>query len=267
MAEISAALVKELRDRTGAGMMACKRALQETNGDIDAAVTLLRERGMAQAAKRAGRETTEGKVGYRLADDGSKGTMVAVGCETEPVSNNDEFLAYAKKVLELVEQKGVGAESELEEERVALSAKLGENIAVVGGARFEAIDGGLVSAYAHPPANKLGVLVQVRGADADLGRKLAMHIAASNPQWIGREDVPEETVASEREIYANSDEVQSKPEQAREKIVEGMLNKKFFGANVLVDQEWIHDSSKSVGQALKEAGADVLEFERFALSG
>jgi elongation factor Ts len=267
MAEISAALVKELRDRTGAGMMDCKRALQETNGDIDAAVTLLRERGMAQAAKRAGRETTEGKVGYRLADDGSKGTMEAVGCETEPVSNNDEFLAYAKNVLELVEQKGVGAESELEDERVALSAKLGENIAVVGGARFEAIDGGLISAYAHPPANKLGVLVQVRGADADLGRKLAMHIAASNPQWIGREDVPEETVASEREIYANSDEVQSKPEQAREKIVEGMLNKKFFGANVLVDQEWIHDSSKSVGQALKEAGADVLEFERFALSG
>jgi elongation factor Ts len=267
MAEISAALVKELRDRTGAGMMDCKRALQETNGDLDAAVTLLRERGMAQAAKRAGRETTEGKVGYRLADDGSKGTMVAVGCETEPVSNNDEFLAYAKKVLELVEQKGVGADSELEEERVALSAKLGENIAVVGGARFEAIDGALISAYAHPPAHKLGVLVQVRGADSDLGRKLAMHIAASNPQWIGREDVPEETVASEREIYANSDEVQSKPEQAREKIVEGMLNKKFFGANVLVDQEWIHDSSKSVGQALKEAGADVLEFERFALSG
>jgi elongation factor Ts len=267
MAEISAALVKELRDRTGAGMMDCKRALQETNGDIDAAVTLLRERGMAQAAKRAGRETTEGKVGYRLADDGSKGTMVAVGCETEPVSNNDEFLAYAKKVLELVEEKGVGAESELEDERIALSAKLGENIAVAGGARFEAVDGGLVSAYAHPPANKLGVLVQVRGGDADFARKLAMHIAASSPQWIGREDVPEETVASEREIYANTDEVQSKPEQAREKIVDGMLNKRFFGANVLADQEWIHDSSKSVGQALKEAGAEVLEFERFALSG
>jgi elongation factor Ts len=266
-AEISAALVKELRDRTGAGMMDCKRALQETNGDLEAAITLLRERGMAQAAKRAGRETTEGKVGYRLADDGSKGTMVAVGCETEPVSWNDEFLAYAKKVLELVEDKGVGAESELEDERVALSAKLGENIAVVGGARFEAVDGGLVAAYAHPPANKLGVLVQVRGADADLGRKLAMHIAASNPQWIGREDVPEDAVAAEREIYANSDEVQSKPEQAREKIVEGMLNKRFFGANVLVDQEWIHDSSKSVGQALKEASAEVLEFERFALSG
>ena len=121
-------------------------------------------------------------------------------------------------------------------------------------------------AYAHPPANKLGVLLQLRGGDADLGRKLAMHIAASNPQWIAREDVPEEAVAAEREIYANSDEVQSKPEQAREKIVEGMLNKRFFGANVLADQEWIHDSSKTVGQALKEAGAEVLEFERFALA-
>jgi elongation factor Ts len=93
-----------------------------------------------------------------------------------------------------------------------------------------------------------------------------MHIAASNPQWISRDDVPEDALSAEREIYANSDEVQSKPEQAREKIVEGMLNKRFFGANVLVDQEWIHDSSKTVGQALKEAGADVLEFERFSLS-
>jgi elongation factor Ts len=266
MAEISAALVKELRERTGAGMMDCKRALQETNGDMEQAIVLLREKGMASAAKRADRATSEGKVGYRVPDDGSRGTMVAVGCETEPVSNNDEFLAYAKKVLEAVEKDGPGAESSLEEERVALTAKLGENIAVAGTARFEAIDGALIAAYAHPPANKLGVMVQLRGGDADLGRKLAMHIAASNPQWISRDDVPEDAVTAEREIYANSDEVQSKPEQAREKIVEGMLNKRFFGANVLVDQEWIHDSSKTVGQALKEAGADVLEFERFSLS-
>jgi elongation factor Ts len=266
MAEISAALVKELRDRTGAGLMDCKRALQETNGDMEAAIVLLRERGMAQAAKRAGRETTQGKVGYRLADDGEKGTMVAIGCETEPVSDNDEFLAYAKRVLEAVEADGVDAASSLDEERIALSAKLGENIVVAGAARFEAVDGGLVAAYAHPPANKLGVLLQLRGGNADLGRKLAMHIAASNPRWIGREDVPEEEVTSEREIYANSDEVQSKPEQAREKIVEGMLNKRFFAANVLTDQEWIHDSSKTVGQALSESGAEVLEFQRYALA-
>ena len=114
MTAISASLVKELRDQTGAPMMDCKRALQDTDGDIEAATRLLRERGMASAAKRAGRATTEGKVGFRIADGGRRGTMVAVGCETEPVSNNDEFLAFAKKVLEVVEHKGPGAEAELE---------------------------------------------------------------------------------------------------------------------------------------------------------
>ncbi|HVS85741.1 MAG TPA: translation elongation factor Ts [Gaiellaceae bacterium] len=267
MAEISAQLVRELREKTGAGMMDCKRALQETNGDMDAAVVLLRERGMAQAAKRADRATTEGLVGYRLADDGSKGTMVAIGCESEPVSKNDEFQAFAKKVLDLVDAEGLAAADGLETERAELSGKLGENIAVAGGARFEALDGGRVAAYAHPPANKIGVLVNLRGGDADLGRKLAMHIAASpGTQWIGREDVPEEAVSAEREIYANSDEVQSKPEQAREKIVEGMLNKRFFAANVLTEQEWVHDTSQTVGQVLSGAGASVLEFQRFDLT-
>jgi elongation factor Ts len=266
MAEISATLVKDLRERTGAGMMDCKRALQETNGDMEAAIVLLREKGMANAAKRADRATTEGKVGYRLADDGSKGTMVAVGCETEPVSNNDEFLAYAKAVLDAVEASGIGAETALDEQRVELSSKLGENIAVVGAARFEAVDGARISAYAHPPANKFGALVHLRGGDDDLGRRLGMQIVSIRPRWIGREDVPPDVVEAERDIYVNSDEVQSKPEQAREKIVEGMLNKRFFAANVLVDQEWIHDSSKTVGQALKEAGAEVLEFELFALA-
>src|SRR5438105_10086179 len=140
MAEISAALVKELRDQTGAPMMDCKRALQETNGDMEAAVRVLREKGVAGAAKRAERETPEGKVGYRLADDGKRGTMVAVGCETEPVSNNDEFLGFAKKVLEAVEARGPGAEQQLEEERTQLAGKLGENVIVAGAARFEAVD-------------------------------------------------------------------------------------------------------------------------------
>ncbi|HLX21181.1 MAG TPA: translation elongation factor Ts [Gaiellaceae bacterium] len=267
MAEIAAALVKELRDRTGAGMMASKQALVETNGDMDAAIVLLREKGMASAAKRAGRETTEGKVGYRLADDGSKGAIAAVGCETEPVSNNDEFLAYAKSVLDAVDADGVGAESALDERRVEIAAKLGENIVVVGAARFEAVDGGLIAAYVHPPANKLGVLLQLRGGDAEFARKLAMHISWSNPQWIARDDAPADVVTAEREIYANSDEVQSKPEQAREKIVEGMLNKRFFGVNVLLEQEWIHDSSKTVGQALADEGAEVLEFQRLSVAG
>ena len=266
MTEISAALVKELRDQTGAPMMDCKRALQEANGDLEAAKRILRERGVASAQKRAGRATTEGKVGFRIADEGKRGTIVAVGCETEPVSNNDEFLAFAKKVLEVVDANGPGAEQELEEERTQLSGKLGENIVVTGRARFEAVDGAKIAAYAHPPRNKIGVMLQLRGGSDDLARKVAMHIAAMNPAWIGRDDVPEEKVATEREIYLSSDEVQSKPEQAREKIVEGMLNKRFFGANVLVDQEWIHDSGKKVGDALAEENAEVLEFERFELS-
>jgi elongation factor Ts len=267
MTGISASLVKELRDQTGAPMMDCKRALLDTNGDLEAAKRLLRERGMASAERRAGRSTTEGKVGYRVAEDRKRGTIVAVGCETEPVSNNDEFLAYAKKVLEAVEAEGPAGVEQVDEERKQLSGKLGENIVVAGAARFEAVDGALIEGYAHPPANKLGVLVQVRGASTELARKLAMHIAASAPQWVGREDVPEDVVTSEREIFANSDEVQSKPEQAREKIVEGMLNKRFFGERVLNDQPWIHDTGKTVGQALSEEGAEVLEFERLALAG
>ena len=267
MAEISAALVKELRERTGAGMMDCKRALQETNGDMDAAIVLLRERGMASVAKRAGRVTTEGLVGYRLAEDGSKGTMVAVGCETEPVSKNDEFQAFAKKVLDAVDANGVGAEAELEAERTELAVKLGENIVVAGAARFEAVDGARITAYAHPTAYKLGVLAQIRGGDPEFARQVAMHITSAAPRWIGREDVPADVVAAEREIYANTDEVLSKPEQAREKIVEGMLNKRFFGANVLADQEWVWDGSKTAGRALEEAGAEVLEFQRFSLAG
>ncbi|TML18451.1 MAG: translation elongation factor Ts [Actinobacteria bacterium] len=266
MVEIAAALVKELRDRTGAPMMDCKRALQETSGDMEAAIRVLREKGIAGAAKREGRQTPEGKVGYRLAEDGRRGTMVAVGCETEPVSNNDEFLAFATKVLEVIEAEGPGAETTLEEERLQLAGKLGENIVVTDAARFEAVDGARIAAYAHPPRNKIGVLLQMRGGSEDLARKVAMHIAAMDPKWIGRDDVPEEKIATEREIYMSSDEVQSKPEQAREKIVEGMLNKRFFGANVLVDQEWVHDSSKKVGEALADEGAEVLELERFELS-
>jgi elongation factor Ts len=263
---ISASLVKELRDQTGAGMMDCKRALEETGGDIEAARKLLREKGMADAAKRAGRETTEGLVGYRISE--THGTMVAVGCETEPVSKNDEFQAFAKKVLDAVDAEGTGAVASLEQERQDLVAKLGENIVIVGTpARFEKVEGGIVDGYVHPPANKLGVIVQIRSGTADLAQHIAQQVAALAPQWITREDVPADIVAAEREIFVNSDVVQSKPEQAREKIVEGMLNKRFFADKVLVDQPWIRDDSKTIGQLVQDAGAEVLEFERFSVSG
>jgi elongation factor Ts len=222
---------------------------------------------MAQAGKKAGRATTEGKVGYRVADDNGRGTMVAVGCETEPVSNNGDFLAFARKVLDTVDAEGAEAVEKLEDERIELVTKLGENIVVLPPARFVAVDGGLVDGYVHAPANKFGALVQLRGGSSELAKRVAMHVVASAPQWVAREDVPEEVVAAERDIYANSDEVLSKPEQAREKIVEGMLGKRFFAAQVLAEQPWIHDTGRTVAQVLGEEGAEVLELERFALAG
>ena len=261
--EIPAGLVKQLRDETGAGMMDCKRALQETGGDVEAAKRLLRERGMAEAGKRAGRETTEGIVLARIAED--RGTLVAVGCETEPVSKNEEFLAFAQKVLETVERDGPDAAEQLEDERVELVGRIGENIAVRGAARFEREGDETIGAYVHPPANKIGVLVKIRGS-AQLARELAMHISFAAPRYKTRGEVPAEELEAEREIFERSKEVQSKPEQVRDKIVDGMLGKRFFGQNVLPDQEWIHDS-KTVGKALEEQDAEVLEFVRYALAG
>jgi len=160
MTAISASLVKELRDQTGAGMMDCKRALEEAGGDIEAAVRILRERGAAQAAKRSGRGTPEGLVLARI--ENGMGTLAAVGCETEPVSKNEEFRSFAERVLDTASEGG-DVES-LEEGRQELVGKIGENIAVVGTARFEAVDGATIESYVHPPANKLGVLVQVAAA-------------------------------------------------------------------------------------------------------
>jgi elongation factor Ts len=264
--EISASLVKELREATGAGMMDCKRALQETSGDLEAARTLLREKGMASAGKRADRATTEGLVGTVV--EGGVGTIVGVGCETEPVSKNDEFQAFAEKVLRAVHADGVDAVASFEEERLELMGKLGENIVVAGAERYD--DGGTIAAYVHPPANKIGVLVDLEGGDETLARQLAMHISFAAPEWATRADVPTELVDAERQVYLNSDEVLSKPEQAREKIVEGMLGKRFFAASpggVLLDQAWIHDQSKTVGAALQEAGASLKGFKRVSVAG
>jgi elongation factor Ts len=265
---ISASLVKELRDRTGAGMMDCKRALEETDGDLEAARTLLRERGMASAGKRAGRSTSEGLVGYIV--DGQVGSIVGVGCETEPVSNNEEFQSFAERVLRAVHADGPGAAESFEQERIELVAKLGENIVVVGAERFDAPTGNVVAGYAHPPANKIGVLVELQGGTPELARQLAMHIAFAAPEWRARDDVPAETVEAERAIFLNSDEVQSKPEAAREKIVDGMLAKRFFAATpggVLADQAWIHDAAQPAAKALAAERASVVRFARISVAG
>ena len=265
MAEIPATLVKQLRDATGAGMMDSKRALQETEGDVDAAKRLLRERGMAEAGKRAGRETTEGVVLARIADN--VGTLVAVGCETEPVSKNEEFRAFAEKVLETVEREGQDAVDQLEDERKELVGKLGENIVVAGATRFEKQgDDERLAAYVHPPANKIGVLVRVKGS-AEVARLLAMHISFAAPLYAHRGEIPEEDLTTELEILNKLPEVQARPEEHREKIVEGMLSKRFYGEVVLPDQQWIHDTGKTVAKALEEHELEVLEYERHGLAG
>jgi elongation factor Ts len=264
MNTVSAGLVKELRDLTGAGMMDCKRALEESGGDIEAAQKLLREKGIAAAGKRADRATTEGVVLARV--EGTKGTMIAVGCETEPVSSTPDFRHFAEHALEVAEADGPAAVEQLEEERVALVAKIGENVVLRGAAQMLAEDGEIVAAYVHPPANKIGVLVRA-ASTPELARLVAMHISFANPGYVARDEVPEDAIASEREIYEKLPDVAAKPEEIRAKIVDGMLQKRFFAESVLADQAWIHDDSLTVGKALAEHGAEVREFVRFALAG
>jgi elongation factor Ts len=219
---------------------------------------------MAAAGKRAGRETTEGEVLATVS--GNVGAIVAVGCETEPVSKNDEFLGFAEAALETVESDGPEALGNLDERRLELIAKIGENIELVGGTRLEAGDGELLAEYVHPPANKIGVLVRVKGSDAAAARRLAMHISFAAPRYRSVDEVPAEELANERSIYENQADVQSKPEEVRAKIVEGRLRKEFLSGVALSEQSWIHDPSLTAGKALAEAGLEVVEFVRYALA-
>jgi elongation factor Ts len=257
-------MVKELRDATSAGMMECKRALQETDGDFDEAVKLLRERGMASAAKRADRATSEGKVGVIVRD--GVAAIAAVGCETEPVSNNDDFLAYAEKVLKTVFAGGDA--SEHEPERVELAAKLGENIQVVGAKRIEGSDGEVISYYVHAPANKVGAVVLTRGGEPEEARSLALHLTFARPTYTTRDEVPQELVDAEREILSRSEEVLSKPENVRDKIIEGQLNKRFYGEAVLSEQTWYRadEATGTVAQYLKERGIELVDHAWYAVA-
>jgi elongation factor Ts len=265
---ISASLVKELRERTGAGMMDCKRALEETGGDLEAARVLLRERGLASAGKRAGRATSEGLV--TIAIEGQVGAIVGVGCETEPVAKSEELRSFAERALRAVHARGPEALQHLEQERLELIGRLGENVVIAGAERFEAADGHVLAGYTHPPAHKIGVLVELAGGTPELARLVAMHVSFAAPAWATRAEVPAEAVEAERRIFLNSDEVQARPEAAREKIVDGMLAKRFFAATpggVLADQAWIHDPAKTVAQALEEAGAAIVRFARVSVTG
>ena len=257
MTEVTADMVRQLREMTGAPMMDTKRALVDSDGDIEAAKQLLRERGMASAGKRAGNDTPEGVVLTRI--DDSKGTIVAVGSETEQVSKNDEFRAFADRVLEAVEENGPDAVESLEDERKELIGKIGENIIVRGAARFESAGDESLAAYVHPPANKIGVLVRAEGSPEAV-RRLAMHIAFAAPRFATRDQVPEEEIANERSVYEKLPEVESKPEDVRVKIVDGMLNKRFYAESVLGEQAWIHDTGLTVKKALEQGGLELVEY-------
>jgi elongation factor Ts len=248
--------------------MDCKRALEETGGDLEAARTLLREKGLATAGKKAERQTTDGLVGFMVSN--GAGSIVGIGSETDFVAKSDEFQAFAEKVLRAIHADGAEVVERMDPERQQLIAKLGENIVVVGAERFDVSNGNVLAGYAHPPANKIGVLVELEGGSEELARQLAMHISFAAPEWKTKGDVPAEVLAAERSIYENSDEVQSKPEAAREKIVDGMLAKRFYAATpggALVEQAWIHEPSKTVGQAMNDAGAAVARFVRISVAG
>jgi elongation factor Ts len=192
------------------------------------------------------------------------GAIVAVGCETEPVSKNEDFRDFAESVLDAAFEGG--DPGDLEEQRVDVAARLGENVQVVGSRRLESSDGEYFDVYLHTPQNRIGALVLARGGTQELAHQLALHIASARPTYTTREEIPAELVDAEREILLKSDEVESKPAEVREKIVEGMLNKKFYGESVLLEQAWIHDGSLTVGKALAQGGLELVDYAWFSVS-
>lgn len=280
---ISAKDVAALRQKTGAGMMDCKKALTENNGDMEAAVKWLREKGMSAAAKREGREASEGRVAIASNDDNTAFAMVEVNSETDFVARNSEFIDltehFAREALAMgdkADAKGlIDPDSFNQDPLKALSGKIGEKMEL-NNAAFFALDGaGLIDQYIHP-GDQLGVLIQLGGDEAALGtdaarelaHDLAMQIAAASPQYVKRDEVPQDVIDKEIEIYKNKMRNEGKPEQMLDKIATGMLNK-FYSEICLVDQEFVKESKTKVAakvkEVSKEAGGEleVVRFVRF----
>jgi len=273
MAEITAGMVKELREATGLGMMDCKRALAETNGDFKAAEELLRIKSGAKASKAASRVAAEGVVNTFLGADGKTGAVVEINCETDFVAKNDDFIAFAKNVAQTVSEKSpadVAALLELpiangsgsvEEVRKALVMKLGENVSVRRIARYSTIAGKLAS-YLH--GSKIGVLLDLTGGDEALGKDLAMHIAASKPKSIDASGVNAEEIATERRIAIEKAREAGKPDTMLDKIAEGTVQK-FLKEVTLLGQVFVkaEDGKQTIEQLLKSKGATVSAFQMF----
>ena len=270
MAQITASLVKELRERTGSGMMECKRALQEMQGDIEAAVEHMRKAGLAKADKKAGRVAAEGLIVVAQSDTAI--AMVEVNCETDFVSRREEFQRFAKAVAQAVLARNPATmddllalpwedDQTLDGARKALVAKIGENINVRRFVLFETADG-VLNSYVH--GGRIGVIVELLGADAELSKDVAMHVAASRPICVSADQVPADLLAKEREIYAAQAAESGKPENIVEKMVAGRL-RKFVAEVTLLGQPFVKDHDQSVEKLLQGAGAEVRRFARFEL--
>lgn len=263
MAAVSASMVKELRERTGLGMMECKKALSEAGGDIDIAIENLRKASGLKAAKKADRTAADGVVTVRVADDNSYAVILEVNSETDFVARDDGFLAFVNTVADKAfadKQADVSAlmAGELENAREALVQKIGENISV---RRIALVEGGLVGAYVHSN-NRIAVLTQLEGGSDELAKDVAMHVAAVNPQVVSSDDMPAEALEKEKEIIKAQPDMAGKPAEIVEKMMGGRI-KKFLKENSLVEQPFVKNPEVSVGQLVKQGDAEVKSFVRF----
>ena len=272
---VSAKQVKELRDATGVGMMDCKEALKEADGDFDEAVSILRKKGQEVASDRAAAEADEGLVVTAVSGNGSIGVIAEINCETDFVARNDDFRSFAETVAERVleetpedldELKSLSYDGDatIEDELVALTGRIGEKLTIRRFDVLESADGRIIS-YVHP-GSKLGVLVEVHGDGEveEAGRDVAMQVAALEPIAVTRGEVPEEVKDEEREVAREAAVNEGKPEHVIDNIVEGKLER-FFEDHVLMEQAFVKDSSVSVNEMLDEAGLSVTRFTRYAL--
>ncbi len=262
---ITAAMVKELREKTGAGMMDCKKALVESDGDHEKAVVYLREKGLAKAAKKAGRATSEGVVGSFVSADGKTGALVELKCETDFVAKNEDFQAFAadlaKKVAEMDVTSGSAEDLGDAADVTDLIAKLGENMGVGRYAKLSSE--GKLGLYIHSNS-KIGVLVDMTGGDDQLGKDVAMQVAAVNPVCLVPDELPQDALEKEKAIYLKQAMDEGKPENIAEKIVIGRLNK-YYKEVCLTEQPFIKEDKKSIKQLLKEKDASIGGFVRLAL--
>lgn len=269
---ISASMVKELRNSTGAGMMDCKKALVEADGDMAKAIDILREKGLSQAAKKASRIAAEGAVVSYISENGKIGVITEVNCETDFVGYNENFQALAKSIAAQIASVNpadvaVLLDSTMGDKTVKdvvteAIANIGENISIRRFTRYESTEGQVYS-YIHG-GGKIGVLVEIKGGDAELGKDIAMQVAAANPSYLERSQVPKEELEHEKEVLREQARNEGKPENVVEKMVTGRVNK-YYKEVCLVDQPFIKDGDLSVAKLLQSKSAEVIRFSRFQL--